>query len=549
MQSDFDSTLGLRERTVVIAHGANHHASSGVEERADFCGRVVQPLWRRAMPRAATNYHAPMIEDLVAALDRRYDSAVRSCKASPARILPEVHYFTQFLATDPRLAAAYEDVRLDALAQIARFREADDQLAELLVSIRDRLGVIDVERSDEPDVDPREPRGLAAFDHVRATHEGLQLSFFLEDLAVDTKAAQLSGILHALLEDNKAGLGNDTYHEILRDLWNVSERINHLRRGWLVFARADHRASSLRLESMSSFALPDPPPADRTLSLPELATGMMNDYLGHPLHDLRALAFGENPRPYETKAKELAPETALIVLESAYEAIRARLGTTRSRRALVRRFALRAQLYDANELRALAAQKTRPEDALADRLARYLFDEGLNPLTQPIVGSLRPDLLDATTPWTLYVEAKQYSDARIGRQIIIKGIQQIWDTLGRLQSYPHPVREAFYVVFRRGGARIVLPEEVRAEGTSVYPMLIDIAPANETGSRQRNKAVSIAREELMPRVSQRDPNVSTEPPRRQQASPATRRSSDKVANARKKRSMSKAKARSSRRSR
>ncbi len=44
----------------------------------------------------------------------------------------------------------------------------------------------------------------------------------------------------------------------------------------------------------------------------------------------------------------------------------------------------------------------------------YLFDHGLNPLTQPLVGSIRPDLLDAHSQFSFYVEAKQYIKANPG---------------------------------------------------------------------------------------------------------------------------------------
>jgi hypothetical protein len=48
------------------------------------------------------------------------------------------------------------------------------------------------------------------------------------------------------------------------------------------------------------------------------------------------------------------------------------------------------------------------EDRLTVELARFLFDQGLNPLTKPLIGGLEPDLLDSSVPSAFYVEAKQY---------------------------------------------------------------------------------------------------------------------------------------------
>ena len=85
--------------------------------------------------------------------------------------------------------------------------------------------------------------------------------------------------------------------------------------------------------------------------------------------------------------------------------------------------------------------------------ARYLFDQGLSPLTKPLTGGLEPDLLDPEAGF--YVEAKQYK--RSARQELVKSVGQVLDTVGRLQGGPYAVEEAFVVVFRRGGPRYLLP--------------------------------------------------------------------------------------------
>lgn len=74
----------------------------------------------------------------------------------------------------------------------------------------------------------------------------------------------------------------------------------------------------------------------------------------------------------------------------------------------------------------------------------------------------------------------------------------MWDTLSRLQSGPARVVEAFYVVFRRGGPRYVLPDELRSEGVTVYPVLVDIAETAKSGARQRHQPMRIDEAYLLP---------------------------------------------------
>jgi hypothetical protein len=69
--------------------------------------------------------------------------------------------------------------------------------------------------------------------------------------------------------------------------------------------------------------------------------------------------------------------------------------------------------------------------------------------------------------------------------------------VGRLQSDAYPVSEAFCVVFRRGGPRYLLPEWVQAEGYRVYFTLVDIAPTEESGRRQRRRPSRISEQELI----------------------------------------------------
>jgi len=99
-------------------------------------------------------------------------------------------------------------------------------------------------------------------------------------------------------------------------------------------------------------------------------------------------------------------------------------------------------------------------------------------------------------PERLYVEAKQYANDS-PKSYLLTGIDQMHETIGRLRGSRHQVREAFYVVFRRGGPLVEMPDAVPCLGWTLYPRVIDIAPAATSGSRAQRR-IQITEEELRP---------------------------------------------------
>jgi hypothetical protein len=132
--------------------------------------------------------------------------------------------------------------------------------------------------------------------------------------------------------------------------------------------------------------------------------------------------------------------------------------------------------------------------------AEYLFDQGLNPLFNPQIVSLRPDLFDSTLSHALYVEAKQYTDRRMPEMLVKKAAWQVWDTWNELDAQ-HKVVEAFLIVFRRSGPLLVFEGPARFHGRTLHPILVDIAPTSSKGSRQKDQPVQIATRDLLPRVA------------------------------------------------
>lgn len=187
---------------------------------------------------------------------------------------------------------------------------------------------------------------------------------------------------------------------------------------------------------------------------------------------------------------------------TVFEEIRRRLGLERSVLSLVNRYRQRVEWYEAHRLRQLALAEVGPgqiEERLTATLAMYLFDHGLNPLTKPMIGPAQPDVLGTDEHFSFYVEAKQHlGDAR---SYLVQGFNQMWDMFDRVRGTRQEVREAFYVVFRRGGPRYQFPDRVPNEGRLVYPVVINIAEMSESGVHAPTP-IRIHESELLPTRAQ-----------------------------------------------
>jgi len=171
-----------------------------------------------------------------------------------------------------------------------------------------------------------------------------------------------------------------------------------------------------------------------------------------------------------------------------------RVGRQRSRLAIVKRYAVGCEAFRAKELREMVVDSKRPEDRLTLDFARYLFETGLNPLIDANVSNLKPDILHLDPGALFYVEAKQYKGEH-PRSNLIDAYKQVWSTWSRLRKR-YPSREAFLVVFRRGGPFVELPEVITHNNLKLYSILADIS--TEAGSKEKLKTFTITAEEVKP---------------------------------------------------
>jgi hypothetical protein len=162
-----------------------------------------------------------------------------------------------------------------------------------------------------------------------------------------------------------------------------------------------------------------------------------------------------------------------------------RLDGRGSREGLLANYKMRCAWYDATGI-----------DRLTEHLALFLFDAGMRPLTTALIGRLEPDLFQSLPEDSFYVEVKQYADAHGARRAVADGPPQVWSTAARLRAH-FELREAFLVVFRRGGPLLRFPEDpVTAEGLTLRPVLVDVAPGARSGSNQ-GEVLDVTAEQLL----------------------------------------------------
>ncbi len=179
------------------------------------------------------------------------------------------------------------------------------------------------------------------------------------------------------------------------------------------------------------------------------------------------------------------------IVERIHQEVRLRIGTRKSVFALLDRFRGRCQWHERADLFKLAHSKGgKPEDKLVSVMARWLYDQGLNPLGQASAGGLRPDLFDPSRRPAVYVEAKQYKKSPIAT--IRKAVGQVDDTAAQFTAEPYAIREAFLAVFRLDGPLVIPQTLVMQRGTyTLYIVVIDLKPLQKAGSRERELPVQL----------------------------------------------------------
>jgi hypothetical protein len=454
------------------------------------------------------------MDSTVELLDRQVDFLLK--QPDDAAFLIQVEPFLRALGEDDRLAAYLEDLR-DELVRVVQVLEATDaELVPELVELRDELAKLRPESDDSAARPPARRTGapdmaarfayeqtLAYFDgRAQAEPElfnyqgeggnaGVLLrilqskdnEYLREQEAAGTSARDATQADEPAADDEKTSDRDEPERTDL-DRWrtavgNIDRRRNHARRWARLRMRTSGGLAVLKLEAARDAMQPPL----KLLNPEEGAVGLMSDMLrlvGSSDFSLLKLADGDQLD--QTDAAVIADRVADLrsSTQRLHEDLRRRVGATRSRLALVQRFKLRCEWHDRDRMAAVADNADLgggPEDRLTAEFARYLFDQGLSPLSKPMTGGLQPDLLDPAARF--YVEAKQYNDS--ARSDLVKAVAQVMDTVGRLRGSQYAVDEAFCVGLPAQGPVL------RPAGHLAYPELPPSPGTCRLGFRRRSR--------------------------------------------------------------
>jgi hypothetical protein len=471
------------------------------------------------------------VDPLDELLDRQVEFLLG--ETDSAAFLIQVEAFLGALRSEPRLAAYLDDV-LEEVVEIVNAMEAvDAELTSELRELRRELVELRPEADDSNLEPPAEAESPTAKLQARLSYRG-SLAFF--DEWADSEPEPFNahgegGLAKALLgilrnkdtaylhevqaaaaaraseaeagredaltegqspaEEEQRGPQTEPLDRWRRRLGNVQRRYDYAVRLLRLRTRTSAGLALLKLE-----AVPDDlnPPARILDDADEDTLGAASDlmrWVSSESYTLFKLAWQERLDAADLDIIDKRVAELRDAVARLREELRRRIGATRSRLALVNRFKLRCEWHDRERMLAVADDDRLsggPEDRLTGELARYLFDAGLSPLTEPLAGGLQPDLLDPLA--SFYVEAKQYARSS-ARGDIVKSVAQVLDTVGRLRGGPYAVDEAFCVVFRREGPYYDLPPVLQTQTYRLHLVLVDLAPTTEAGRRQRDKPVQI----------------------------------------------------------
>lgn len=410
-----------------------------------------------------------MIEDVVENLDRAW--AALNAQPSVDLIVNSYRFFDQ-LKRDTRIAAIMEDLRREEAESVEILTRAHSDVAVALGQIAN-----DLEQS-APDAFPAPPKDRNEHDaslrgvrnYLTRAARTIAEPFMVGRLRSDGN--ELSYAIGLL----RAGATRAERADTLERLTELQRQFDYANRSRQIFYLTSAASSLVVLEQRLLDLHPPPVDQGEEAEIARHARAVRT-----PLGAIGEAIFGLGKLNLEDAEVKALIEGMRDDIKRIYEDIRRRLGQERSLLAVFQRYRQRCQWYDAERLRDIAAKSnSKPEDRLVDTLVSYLFDHGLNPLTQPLAGKIRPDLLDAHSRFSFYVEAKQYIDASPG--YLLEGMQQVWDMLGQLHGSGYDVREAFYVIYRRGGPRYDFAHRVQHRDRVVHVLMIDIAPTDERGS-------------------------------------------------------------------
>jgi hypothetical protein len=425
-------------------------------------------------------------------LDALQSHVSRLLEQDNDRLLIGLPRFLEVLKTDPLLSSAISSLISDADQKNEQFGAHDAQIRHELKTLWPRYRALLEEKL------PIDTRKLRIF-NARGSFEVFERRLESSDTPEirhdkePTEDPSNAGELITQLTHWSSGWLQDDSDEVadLRQRFEVlRQRHQYAFRQFWLDGRNTAGTALRRLDDLSqTMNRPPGDGSDTDTTIRRLEHVRVRDLLA-VLYDPSNFPSEDQRRALEEAANSVRRDVRLV-----HQEIRAVLLLRRSRLWLIRRFAARCERYDADELRRLCSSEKEPEKRLTARFARFLFDQGLNPITDAPVARLKPDVLDLGFPF--YVEAKQYGrEGKDVRSALKRAFGQVLGTWGRLRA-THELNEAFLLVFRLDGPRVEMPEVVRLDGRTLYTWLVDLVPPRRAGSREKFVPIVITGEEVL----------------------------------------------------
>ena len=409
------------------------------------------------------------------------------------RIFLALPSLVDFVQTEPRLRAIAEEMALEFEKGLSKFKAAEVRHANEVLSLLDaNVCWAGEERLKEA----REVLAKLAKQSGQCRDNPL-LYRKAETSTADAAISYLTSVFDNLESEGIPAEGKSQYRESVYRLAAIGIECQQSFFEYCHAMTSSPGACWKILKSLSEGLCPTGPELDRDEPF-SLERHLQAERFKARMKDAHILLGLDQSTP----GKEIGAQRrakAESALGTFLEAMALRIGIYLSHRGLVMRFKTKCEMFLAEYLRNLADARTnRAEEVLTNQAAQFLFDQGLNPLVNAPIVVLKPDIFDPKLPHALYIEAKQYHDKN-PKRMIEEATWQVWDTWNRLDSQ-HLVREAFLLVFRRSGPLVIFEESVSLAGRTLYPILVDIAATDETGSGAKQKEIHITASQLLPRL-------------------------------------------------
>jgi hypothetical protein len=467
------------------------------------------------------------VSDLIEKLEFERDYVIN---LEGADFLRQLCRYSDAMERDPRAAAVLAELVADAKRLLNSYTQHEEQMVPRLVALREEFVRLAPDADDSSMEAPAESTlaspswmaSLAYFDQVAQSGPPLRVPLQATGAEDHSRSQLLSGLLWNKIwqlqfgtEENAEGVKRVVEERRRPELDELREAVDrtlgeHSRfhQRFVTERRTSPGFAYLEIHVLVKDILEggDPRPSDDAEQSSWFAQMLARAPQLKLLQDTLYATGSQRLSESEQESLDQLVRAAKDLVERLHHGLVSSATQIRSALRLLHRYKAWAQLYDAERLRELADSNSKKAELLLEaEAAKFLFQEGLTPLTQVTVGRLRPDVLDVFTGDALYIETKQLNDSQPMRTIV-SGAKQLRNTLGRVESLPIPVREAFLLIFRRSGPDIDLPEWYLAGRVRVYPVVIDLAETSESGSKQEHQAVVITGEQLaaIPAASEDD---------------------------------------------